>query len=351
MSDHQDDREDMLETMERIAEEHGMEDSGDDDDDDSFDAEEVLIVGGESMEAPSGESDSYYGKSESMETEGAASAFIMSDDEEYEKYRRDGSFDDSQSTNDMASLPYARRGSQSSRRSSFVSTDSGATSHSGSPRESPSLDQQKSSDGRPRRRQSINLTSVYNSTSSRSDGKSTKIMKTFRPMSRLSKRAPSNLQTIAKNDESSAFMSVGQMGNTQLEDVAAAAAVVALSTDATVSTTRKKYVVDDYVLIFLNLLNHTNSDDSPETFTVKPVNKYGFPPGEGNGSEEQQGPYVFVMALVKRVHFDEDVPYYTVTRADTGTEQRAENGKPCDDSHHLESALIYLPLISPPCIR
>ena len=339
MSEHQHDREDILETMERIAEEDDMEDSDDDDDDDSFDdvEDDVLMAGGESMETPSGESDFYCAKSESMGTEGAASAFIMSDEEEYEKYRRDGSFDDSQSTNDQASMPYPRRGSQSSRRSSYVSTDSGATSRSGSFQESPSLDHQRSFDSRPRRRQSINLTSVHTSTSlleeARSDGTPTNIMKNLRPISRLSKRGPSNRRTGAKSEEDmarhqSAFMSVAQMGHTQLEDAATAAAVVAMSTDAAVSTTRKKYVVDDYVLILLNLLNLTNSVDPPETFTVMPVNKYGFPPGEGDRSEEQEGPYVFVMAIVKRVHFDEDVPYYTVLRADTGTEQRAENGKP-----------------------
>ncbi len=353
MSEHQDDREDILEAMERIAEEHHMEDSEDDDhdDDDSFDTEHVFFAGGESMEVPSGDSDLYYDKSESMGTE-----VIMSDEEEYEKYRREESFDDSQGTNDQASMPFARRGSQSSRRSSFVSTDSGATSHSGSPRESPSLDNQRSSDGRPRRRQSINLTSVYNSTSlidkGRSDGKSKKMIKTLRPMSRLSK-----LGVSAKNEEMglkssrrphhSGFMSVAQMGNTQLDDAAAAAAVVALSTDAAASSIRKKYVVDDYVLIVLNILNITNLVDPPDTFTVKPVNKFGFPPGEGNTSREQEGPYVFVMALVKRVHFDEDVPYYTVTRADTGTEQRAENGKPVSrfsSTKKCPYTLTFLPL-------
>jgi hypothetical protein len=340
MSEYQDEREDTLETMERIAEEHDTDDSDEEDeDDDSFNAEEVLMAGGESMEAPSRESDSLCEKYESMGTEGASSVFIMSEEEEFEKYRRENSFDDSLSTNDQASMPYSRRGSHSSRRSSYVSTDSGATSHSGSPRESPSLEQQRSSDSRPRRRQSVNLTSVYKSTSlneSSSDGKSPKIIKTFRPMSRLSKRGPSRStyragpkpdRELENTRARSAFMSVGQMGNTELQDTAAAAAVVALTTDAAVSSKHKKYVVDDYVLVFLNILNHTNSVDPVEAFSVTPVNKYGYPPGEGHRSVEQQGPYVFVLAVVKRVHFDEDVPYYTVARVDTGAEQRADFGE------------------------
>jgi hypothetical protein len=129
-----------------------------------------------------------------------------------------------------------------------------------------------------------------------------------------------------KTDSRSAFMTVGDMGNTQLQDAAAAAAVVALSTGVSAAK-RIQFVVDDVVLVFLNILNHTNSVDPPEAFTVVPVNTYGYPSGEGHRPAEQQGPYVYVMATVKRVHFDEDVPYYTVVRADTGAEQRADVGK------------------------
>ena len=56
------------------------------------------------------------------------------------------------------------------------------------------------------------------------------------------------------------------------------------------------------------------------------VNRYGFPPGEGTTAEEQNGPYSFVMATVQTVHFDEFAEYYTVKRADSGAEQRADTG-------------------------
>jgi hypothetical protein len=55
------------------------------------------------------------------------------------------------------------------------------------------------------------------------------------------------------------------------------------------------------------------------------VNRYGYPPGEGITPEEQRGPYVYVLATVTKVHFEEDAQYYTVTRADTGVEQRADD--------------------------
>lgn len=54
------------------------------------------------------------------------------------------------------------------------------------------------------------------------------------------------------------------------------------------------------------------------------VNRHGFPPGEGTTAEEQNGPYSFVMATVQTVHFDEFAEYYTVKRADSGVEQRAD---------------------------
>jgi hypothetical protein len=55
------------------------------------------------------------------------------------------------------------------------------------------------------------------------------------------------------------------------------------------------------------------------------VNRYGYPPGEGFTPEEQRGPYVYVLATVTKVHFEEDAEYYTVMRADTGVYQRADD--------------------------
>ena len=110
---------------------------------------------------------------------------------------------------------------------------------------------------------------------------------------------------------------------------AAAAAIVASGTPGKGSTKRPRiqFAVDERALVFLNILNHTNSVDPREAFTINPVNKYGFPPGEGKKPQEQQGPYVYVLSTIRKLHFDEDVPYYTVARADTGTEQRADTGE------------------------
>lgn len=55
------------------------------------------------------------------------------------------------------------------------------------------------------------------------------------------------------------------------------------------------------------------------------VNKCGFPEGRGESEREQQGPFVYVLATVIKVHFEEDAQYYTVIRADTNEEQRADS--------------------------
>jgi hypothetical protein len=119
-----------------------------------------------------------------------------------------------------------------------------------------------------------------------------------------------------------------QDSNSEWENVAAAAAVVAASTQGGNSKTRHiQFAVDDTVLVFLTLLNVTNMEDPKDTFTVAPVNTHGYPSGEGTTELEKNGPYSFVLARVKHVHFDEDDRYYTIVRSDTGTEQRADSGK------------------------
>jgi hypothetical protein len=119
----------------------------------------------------------------------------------------------------------------------------------------------------------------------------------------------------------------GQSGNSEWENVAAAAAVAAAGASGGGKNSHTQFAVGEHILVLLNTLNHTNSVDNPDVFTVNPVNKWGYPRGEGTTAEEQQGPYVYVLAIVKKVHFDEDVRYYTVARADSGTEQRADTGE------------------------
>ena len=76
----------------------------------------------------------------------------------------------------------------------------------------------------------------------------------------------------------------------------------------------RRYRVGEHVLICCN------------SHWATLVNRYGFPPGEGTTAEEQNGPYSFVMATIQTVHFDEFAEYYTIKRADTGGEQRADTG-------------------------
>ena len=57
---------------------------------------------------------------------------------------------------------------------------------------------------------------------------------------------------------------------------------------------------------------------------VKLVNRHGYPSGYGDSAEERRGPYRFVIATVKAVHFEEVQAYYTVTLMYSGTDQRAD---------------------------
>eukprot|EP00549_Striatella_unipunctata_P021916 CAMPEP_0118717148 /NCGR_PEP_ID=MMETSP0800-20121206/27951_1 /TAXON_ID=210618 ORGANISM="Striatella unipunctata, Strain CCMP2910" /NCGR_SAMPLE_ID=MMETSP0800 /ASSEMBLY_ACC=CAM_ASM_000638 /LENGTH=1321 /DNA_ID=CAMNT_0006623759 /DNA_START=80 /DNA_END=4045 /DNA_ORIENTATION=- len=90
----------------------------------------------------------------------------------------------------------------------------------------------------------------------------------------------------------------------------------------------RRFAVNDRVLVFLNILNHMQStadEEFREKVTNNPVNKYGFPPGKGTNPEEQKGPFVYVLATVIMAHYEEDAIYYTIKRADTGSEQRANS--------------------------
>lgn len=130
--------------------------------------------------------------------------------------------------------------------------------------------------------------------------------------------------------------------NSQWDNVAAAVTIVAASEKASANSTsrHRKFAVNDTVLVLLTLLNVTNVEDPKDTFTVAPVNRYGFPQGEGRTEDEKGGPYTFVLAAIKHVHFDEDDRYYTVVRADTGTEQRADSGwiEPLNDPAGVDAA-------------
>lgn len=54
------------------------------------------------------------------------------------------------------------------------------------------------------------------------------------------------------------------------------------------------------------------------------VNRLGFPPGEGKDSEEQRGPFSYVLGKVKVVHYEENEVFYTVKREDTGVDVRGD---------------------------
>ena len=89
--------------------------------------------------------------------------------------------------------------------------------------------------------------------------------------------------------------------------------------------------VGDNVLVNLAFLDNIAFQDgtshiSRSRATSAPVNKFGYPRGGGTTAEEKLGPWEYVLAKVIKVHFDEIDRYYSVSRYDTNTMQRADRG-------------------------
>ena len=127
--------------------------------------------------------------------------------------------------------------------------------------------------------------------------------------------------------------------SSDFEYVSAAAAVVT----ATASGKRnyvQQFGQGDHVLVILAILGLADAFGNKEMYTVDPVNKLGFPRNEGKTEAQNQGPFLYVLCVVKQVHFDEDERYYTVLRCDTNTEQRADPGymEPIRDGEVIELA-------------
>ena len=121
-------------------------------------------------------------------------------------------------------------------------------------------------------------------------------------------RSASSTMAFAKRSTTpTKFASTGKGG--------VAAGVVTQEQDKAWATYRR-YRVGDSVLVCNTQSRYANL-----------VNRWGYPSGGGVTPEERRGPYIYVLATVKKVHFEEDAEYYTVTRADTGLDQRADAGK------------------------
>jgi hypothetical protein len=93
---------------------------------------------------------------------------------------------------------------------------------------------------------------------------------------------------------------------------------------------QKKIHVNANILVALTLIDNVAICEGFSTqlkhSTSAPVNKLGFPEGEGKTEDQKRGPWVYVLATVKSVHFGEDQKFYTVERFDTGACQRADRG-------------------------
>jgi hypothetical protein len=104
--------------------------------------------------------------------------------------------------------------------------------------------------------------------------------------------------------------------------VAAAAAAV----QASQTNRRIQFGQGEYALVQLSRLTISEQASDKDLITIAPVNKYGYPVGEGKNDKQKQPPHYYVLCLVVKVHFDEDERYYTVRRMDTDAEQRADPG-------------------------
>jgi hypothetical protein len=86
------------------------------------------------------------------------------------------------------------------------------------------------------------------------------------------------------------------------------------------SSQSRRYKQGEHVLI----ADSGNNGNNPSTVDVGGlVNRFGYLFGEGSTPDERRGPYQYILATVKQVHFEEIHPFYTVTRADNGRNQRA----------------------------
>ena len=162
------------------------------------------------------------------------------------------------------------------------------------------------------------------------------------PPSRQESGEPNSvtLETFAQDQDAALGAAFSGQAN-DWENMAAAAAVVTGGTAATDTRTHRRYSVGDSVLVVGRIATsgaagppsamgssgygHRASYD--QQLILNPVNKYGYPPGKGTMEEERRPPYVYVLATVKKVHFEEDARYYTVTRQDNQCDQRADTGE------------------------
>ena len=81
----------------------------------------------------------------------------------------------------------------------------------------------------------------------------------------------------------------------------------------------RRYNTGDYVLVSCG-----GGGGGTPAAAHNPVNAHGFPPSAGDTLEEQRGPFCYVLCTVQQIHFEEIALYYTVTRCDTHTDQRAD---------------------------
>jgi len=177
-----------------------------------------------------------------------------------------------------------------------------------------------------------NIIDLSNDSSNHSSARpSRKYVRSSQPIFRTNSSATSNK---SRNESLSGAsydrdMMFSNLDSSSLGDAMAAAAAVV----RTSMKVKKNYKKEEKVLIALPVLSEVTPGVDEVTMTplrrptVAPVNKHGYPEGEGKTDLHRQGPFIYVLATVKKIHFKEDARHYTVERADTGAHVRADAGK------------------------
>ncbi|VEU33814.1 unnamed protein product [Pseudo-nitzschia multistriata] len=137
------------------------------------------------------------------------------------------------------------------------------------------------------------------------------------------------------------LMAVGSVGGgitTQPEINTPSKGSKTASIISTIQQTRQQYInnfgntgvkktsfsVGDKVLVNRQIMNIANNVTVPRWKKRHMVNKSGFPETQGRTPQEKTGPFIYVACEVKTVPSDENEPYFTVERYDTGQRQRVQ---------------------------
>jgi hypothetical protein len=139
--------------------------------------------------------------------------------------------------------------------------------------------------------------------------------------SRLSTESRSRKSIDGETPFEDKDIALANLANASENDISAAANIVR---HGNMNITHKRLKKGENVLV---AFDNNDNFGFEQQLTSRPVNKFGFPKGMGKSEHQRKGPYVYVLAEVLEVKFNEYSTYYLVKRYDTGNCQRADSGE------------------------